>query len=74
MPILYNPADCRLPCPRLDRFIDAGERIKITDEEAADLEHNPVFRVERPAAKRETVKRGSKQAEVTRAPKRETRG
>lgn len=74
MPFLFNPADCRLFCVRLQRLIDAGERVEITDAEAADLENTPVFRVERPAPKRETVKRGAKQVEVTGAPKRETRG
>lgn len=100
MATLHNPTGHRLFCYRIERFLDADERVEITDEEAADLEHNTVFTVEGygepveeeavpaddgdddaadedPASAtpvRETVKRGSKRVEVTKAPEPETRG
>jgi hypothetical protein len=74
MPTLRNPTEYRLSCPRLgDGFIDPGESVEITDEQADELQDGPVFIVERGAPKRETVKRGGKRAEVTKAPERETR-
>lgn len=74
MPTLHNPTEYTLPCYRINRVLDADESVEITDEEAADLEDGAVFRVERGSPKRETVKRGGKRAEVTKAPERETRG
>ena len=74
MPFLFIPTGEKLDCHRLRRLIDAGERVEISDEEAADLEASPVFRVEHAAPRRETVKRGGKRVEVTKAPAVETRG
>jgi len=76
MPYLVNPSGVRLACYRLGRFLEAGERVEITEHDAVALSDSTVFVVERPSAapKRETVRRGSKRVETTKAPKRETRG
>lgn len=82
MPIVHNPADCRVPCHRLDRFINPGERVHVTEAEARDIVGSVLVVVPDPkpseepkpaTAKREKAKRGGKRAEVTKAPARETR-
>lgn len=74
MPQLRNPTEYRLSCPLVgDGFIEPGEAVEITAEQADALQDGAVFIVDRSAPKRETVKRGSKRAEVTKAPERETR-
>lgn len=73
---LRNPTRIRLFSSRLQRHLDGGEAVRITEDEARDLEGGAVFKVEKvePPAERETVRRGSKRAEVSRPPVREKRG
>ncbi|GAC1535719.1 MAG: hypothetical protein NVS3B1_30040 [Marmoricola sp.] len=79
---LHNPTDTKLFCHRLQRILEAGEKVEITDEEATDLKDGQVFVVDaddsasesEDAPKRETAKRGTKAAGVTSTPDMETRG
>lgn len=76
MPRLHNPTEYRLSYDRIGSLLAPGETVEITDEQADALEHNTVFVVERKLSskpERKTVKRGSKRAEVSKAPVRETR-
>lgn len=73
MPTLHNPTDQDLDCPLISEVVPAGESVEITDEQAAQVNTvSGVWRVSAPPV-RETVKRGSKRAEVTSAPAMETR-
>ena len=75
MPLLHNPTEWRLFCFPLQRFLEPDETVRISEEQARSLD-GTVFVVEAPSStpKRETVRRGAKQVEVTRAPRPETRG
>lgn len=87
MPRLNNPTDFDVFAPQIHRTIPRMDSIEIEDSEVALFDHNSILRVadgevltepeedeeETAAPTRRTVTRGSKRAEVTTAPKMETR-
>ena len=75
MPRVHNPAGFPVYCTALGRLLRAGERIEVTGEQARGITRT-VFVVEDEssgASERKHAKRGSKTAEVTASPRRETR-
>lgn len=81
MPYLVNPLNHSIFAPQIHKDIPARGRIRIIKSDAELFRNNQVLRVEdekptterKAAATRTTAKRGGKRAEVSKAPKRETR-
>lgn len=73
MPTLHNPTAQDLHCNVTGEIVPAGGSVEISDEQAERVNTaTGIWTVTR-AASRETVKRGSKRAEINTAPPMETR-
>jgi hypothetical protein len=72
MATVHNPTGFDVFCHRLGRSIRPGEKVEVTDAEAAGVPTG-VFEVTRDAPVRQMVRRGSKVAEVNGPPEVEVR-